>query len=156
MFFRIFVLNRVSILSLFVFIRVSILSVFVLNRVSFCAYVLWTKLQEIGFWFRVKCLKQGIKNWSSVLNRVRVWGPGCTSPPKDISSTPTPLGLRATNQVYGSLCNLARKGQLLSCATGSRKGWDSLSFLSFFRKQKPKKGYSVLSVNMCWILPLYL
>ena len=35
MFFGIFVLNKVSILSFFVLIRVSILSVFVLNRVSF-------------------------------------------------------------------------------------------------------------------------
>ena len=35
MFFGIFVLNRVSILSFFVLIRVSILSIFVLNRVSF-------------------------------------------------------------------------------------------------------------------------
>ena len=35
MFFEIFVLNRVSILSFFVLIRVSILSIFVLRRVSF-------------------------------------------------------------------------------------------------------------------------
>ena len=35
MFFGIFVLNRVSILSFFVLIRVLILSIFVLNRVSF-------------------------------------------------------------------------------------------------------------------------
>ena len=35
MFFGIFVLDRVSILSFFVLIRVSILSIFVLNRVSF-------------------------------------------------------------------------------------------------------------------------
>ena len=35
MFFGIFVLNRVSILSFFVFISVSILAIFVLNRVSF-------------------------------------------------------------------------------------------------------------------------
>ena len=32
---------------------------------------LWTKLQQYFFGFRVKCLKQGIKNRNSVLNRVR-------------------------------------------------------------------------------------
>ena len=53
-------------------------------------------------WFRVKCLKQGIKNRDSVLNmvgkssifvlsRVMVYeGPGHTSPSKDISSSPPP------------------------------------------------------------------
>ena len=35
MFFGIFVLNRVLILSFFLLIRVSILSIFVLNRISF-------------------------------------------------------------------------------------------------------------------------
>ena len=81
MFFGIFVLNRVSISSFFVLNRVSILSIFVLHRVSFlgrltaCAYVLRTKLQQnfykvfLIFDF-VNCLKQGIKNRNSVLNRV--------------------------------------------------------------------------------------
>ena len=58
-------------------LRVSILSIFVLKRVSLlrqqtaCAYVLQTKLQQ-NFYkiFRVQCLKQGIKNRNSVLNRV--------------------------------------------------------------------------------------
>ena len=63
MFFGIFVLNRVSLLSLFVLIRVSILSIFVLNRVSF----LDDKQPALMFY---ECLKQGIKTRNSVLNRV--------------------------------------------------------------------------------------
>ena len=46
-------------------IRVSILSIFVLNRVSF----LVDKQPARMFY---ECLKQGIKNRNSVLNRVRV------------------------------------------------------------------------------------
>ena len=58
-----FVLNRVSILSIFVSIRVSFL-----GRQTAWAYVIRIKLHRV--WFRVKCLKQGIKNGNSVLNRV--------------------------------------------------------------------------------------
>ena len=49
------------------------------------------------FWFRVKCLKQGIINRNSVLKQGRKISdfvlnrPGRTSPPKDISSTPRGL-----------------------------------------------------------------
>ena len=117
-FWGFFVSNRVSILSFFLLIRVSILSIFVLNRLSFlgrwtaCAYVLRTKLQQIFLftivlhrvWFRVKCLKQGIKNRNSVLNRVgtsaifvlnrvRVWGTGPHRPTQGyIEFSPPPPG----------------------------------------------------------------
>ena len=111
MFWGIFVLKRVSILSLFVLIRVSILSIFVLIRVSFlgrktsCAYVLRTKLHRV--WCRVKRLKQGIKNGNSVLNRVgksailsaifvlnrvRVWGAGPHLPIQGYIEYPPPPG----------------------------------------------------------------
>ena len=116
--FIIFSLIRVSILSFFLLIRVSILSIFVLNMLSFlgrwtaCAYVLRTKLQQIFLftivlhrvWFRVKCLKQGIINRNSVLNRVgtsaifvlnrvRVWGTGPHLPTQGYIEYPHSLSL---------------------------------------------------------------
>ena len=71
-------------LSFFVLIRVSILSIFVLNRVSFSWTINSLRVCSTNYttakflfiivlhrvWFRVKCLKQGIKNRNSVLNRV--------------------------------------------------------------------------------------
>ena len=62
MFFGIFVLNRVSNLSFFVLIRVSIFQFLDDTQQNFY------KLLLINI--RVKCLKQGIKNRNSVLNRV--------------------------------------------------------------------------------------
>ena len=104
MFFGIFVLIRVLILSIFVLNRVSILSIFVLNRVSFLRQepitlflddkqLACVQTSPISFVARGKgtikeigdvctqankqpalmfyeCLKLGIKNWNSVLNRV--------------------------------------------------------------------------------------
>ena len=72
MFFGIFVLNRVSILSIFVLNRVSILSIFVFNRVSFLrqepiTLFLDDKQPALMFY---ECLKLGIKDRNSVLNRV--------------------------------------------------------------------------------------
>ena len=65
MFFGIFILNRVSILS-----------IFVLNRVSSLRQepiTLFLDDKQPAFMF-YECLKLGIKNRNSVLNRVRVWG----------------------------------------------------------------------------------
>ena len=71
MFFGIFVLHRVSILSFFVLIRVLILSIFVLKRVSFLGRYKQPMLYDLNYSiFRVKGLKQGIKYQNSVLNRV--------------------------------------------------------------------------------------
>ena len=90
MFFGIFVLNRVLVLS-----------IFVLNRVSFLRQepiTLFVDDKEPALMF-YECLKLGIKNRNSVLNRVgksaifvltAYEGPSRTSPPKDISSTPPP------------------------------------------------------------------
>ena len=61
MFFGIFVLNRVLILS-----------IFVLNRVSFLRQepiTLFLDDKQLAVMF-YECLKLGIKNWNSVLNRV--------------------------------------------------------------------------------------
>ena len=106
MFSEIFVLIRVSIFCIFSWtinsLRDSVdqaVNSFVIanglnkERVSIFIIVLHR------VWFRVKCLKQGIKNRNSVLNRVGksalfvntgsgYEGPGRTSPTKDISSSP--------------------------------------------------------------------
>ena len=72
----------------------SFLSIFVLNRISFSWTINSLRVCSTNYttakflfiivlhrvWFRVKCFKQGIKNRSSVLNRVRVWGAGSHLP----------------------------------------------------------------------------
>ena len=117
MFWGIFVLNRVSILSFFVLIRVSILSILALKGLSFlgrwtaCAYVLRTKLQQIfyfllsytgcGFGINVLnryqksefSLKQGRKISDFCLKQgqgIRMRGWAASPAPKDIWSTPPP------------------------------------------------------------------
>ena len=67
--FRDFCLKQVSNLSFFVLIRVSIL-IFVLNRISFLDDKQQNFYKLLLINIRVKCLKQGIKNRNSVLNRV--------------------------------------------------------------------------------------
>ena len=70
MFFGIFVLNRGSNLSFFVLIRVSMF-----QFLSSTGYLFLDDKQQ-NFYklllinIRVKCLKQGVKNRNSVLNRV--------------------------------------------------------------------------------------
>ena len=68
-----------------------------LNKNEFWYYFIIV-LHRVWFW--VKCLQQGVKNQNSVLNRVGkisdfrlkqgqgMRGQGCTSPLKNISSTP--------------------------------------------------------------------
>ena len=85
MLFGIFVLNRVSNLSFFVLIRVSIFQFLSQTGYLFLDDKQQTFYKLLLIKIRVKCLKQGIKNRNSVLNRVgksaifvlnrvRVWG----------------------------------------------------------------------------------
>ena len=123
MFFGIFVLNRVSILSIFVLNRVSFL------RQEPITLFLDDKQPALMFY---ECLKLGIKNRNSVLNRVgksaifalnrvRVEGPGRTSPPKDISSTPR--GLLSSLFITGNFRQPLRSLLLRYTAENSQVTW---------------------------------
>ena len=68
--FGIFVLNRVSNLSFFVLIRVSIYQFLSYTGCLFLDDKQQNFYKRLLINTRVKCLKQGIKNRNSVLNRV--------------------------------------------------------------------------------------
>ena len=58
---------------------------------------------KIFLWFRVKCLKQGIKNRNSVLNRVKVRGAGLHLPTQGFIVYPPGVaaGLIYINRILG-------------------------------------------------------
>ena len=70
MFFGIFVLNRVSNLSFFVLLRVSIYQFLSKTGCLFLDDKQQNFYKLLLLNIRVKCLKQGIKNRNSVLNRI--------------------------------------------------------------------------------------